>query len=531
MRIRNLAIKQANFGGTFSLFGKALIGVVFAINLIAWHKILLSRYGLIDDHEIAKFKSDYSRFGFWDAHYLNSDFANWHHTPRFRPVNYFFRYAEATITNFNPTYQYGIKLGILLLNLIICYYILLEIRGLFTTNRIQLKTEGVIFTSIFLSISFIPEWVAVVGRLAPAEITAVPCALIMLLCAIKLIKNFNRKLTWFVFLTAQIGLIGSKEDSMFWVLLPIFVFLNSFMLKKSENRKFVISAIVISNVFTIFVLYVLYRGTGGFRVDYYGAEHKPSDLITSVFLIFQWPAIWFSALVILWMILQKTTGLNLRRENHFLFVFLFLAIVFQVAIYVSRGATERYILLPKILSYFILYTTLILLVEVWRKSQTPRKNLNALITGITLITTLGLSVQNVFIGTYKFEQYAQQVYASTNEFQTQLDRVLTHPNQEVLFFAQNPVDSFERTYSWIKFLKAERDDLKFFLNTEFMEDVHINVNPQLGIQLREFALKGNMGWNLDPAFKSTGRTLPSCIFLRFQPNVVPKICKNWVVSP
>ncbi len=523
--------KQQKHRTPFSLYGKILLGSIFIINLIAWHKILLSKYGLIDDHEIAKFEVDYEKFGFWQSFYQNSDFANWSNTPRFRPLNFLFRFSEATVTSFNPMYQYGIKLGIFFFNITICYYILLELRRLLTNRRIQIKTDGVILTSVMLSFSFIPEWVAVVGRLAPAEITAVPFALVMLLCALRLMNNSSRQITWLIFLTAQVGLIGSKEDSMFWVLLPIFVFFNLYLRKKIEKRKYVVFGIILSNIFTISILAILYRGTNGFRIDYYGAEHKPNDVIESLFLVFHWPPIWLSALVIAWVFFHKDRWIILRPETNFIMGFLFFAIVFQVAIYVSRGATERYILLPKILSCFILYIALLLLVEMLQISQNSKVRVKGMIVGVTLLLTLGSSLQSTLVGLHKFNQYAEQVYLSTNEFQKQVNQVLLLSNQDVLFFAQNPVDSFERTYSWIKFLNAGKDDLRFYLNTQFMDEKNYEVNPPLGKQLREFAISGNSAWDLEPEFRSKNHFSPVCVFLRFEPDAVPKVCRNLVISP
>ena len=461
------------------------IGISFlCFYTLVWHNNLFSLFSIIDDHIIIYLVGKDNIFTFKDIFkYLNfmGDFSINKDTfsGRFRPSFQLIRMFEIFLFDANVFLYQLLRFITFYSFLLIIIFLILKYNGYFYG-----------FLIILTSLSF-QFWSDIFTRIITSEFYVIFGLTFFIPTCYKIKKyiegNHNNKLKIFLFsllyLSSGLIVIGSKENFIFLIIIPIYFLYLSY--KKSKFDLSVIFSNIILILFSLLTVFILLNHFIFSESDISGFGSFEYILFIKIFykftkiLLFKWG--FFYTLIILFFTLiypkSRKTILSSKFKikkiirSYFPFLtLLMILLIFQLIFYTGQLPTGNRYDFPS-LFFFILFCT-------WQikflKSYLEIFNWNAkIINNIILSYLILLLFFTNPIHIYKHYQNSSKHFERTLQFNNSINQIVSyaekHPQKDIIINTFNVWD-YELISSVNKYLKYNNLNNKTYLKVFFKKN-------------------------------------------------------------
>lgn len=443
------------------------IAILFTAILVyfIFGKILLEKWGAIDDHEIMNFIGPGDRLLFQDffARLSQTEVAHFGDSTRFRPTYYFLHLVECIMWGKNPMLWYAARLVLLIVSLSLFWILLTPV------------SDWIIAGSLSAYLLTFPLWTDIFARLGPSETYAVLGLPLYVLGTLWIIQSkkhciYKRLLTGMTFLVGSILCYGSKENFLILIIPSFYIAYLAF-----KKRNFVYFGFVsVSILFSLYIGSSLMITFAKTTSDVYANPVSPISRMTTIIQMLlknNYVLVPILCLIFITILLQ---GLHFFRgfskEHHKAILIasfwvggLFILYIFQLYFYNGAWPTGMRYDFPG-----ILYIPILIVILYWLTRKLIIGSAFQEIKELSLKTSLiiGLLLVIFFKGYSNTIETIQNNVQNTNGFTQQIERfakILNENENYALVLESGNVWDYEFIFSYQRFLDAYQVKNKFFL--------------------------------------------------------------------
>lgn len=438
---------------------------------------------------------------------LNANLDIYGESSRFTPIGWVITGLKNQLFQDESSYWYSFNLILILFSYVAAFSVVHKIQINFQVNRNIASIVSLVF-ALYLCLN--PGIHDSFDRLGTPESITFTLSIVLLSTLANSILSQHTICYWVISNVVFIGLVGTKENTIFY--LPYMFFVGALLWGKSVKRNIVIP-LLLSFSFTIWVI-------GGFlpyllssNQDVYGNDRSANGLRNVFFQSLESSYVKPGMVLTIFAIFLILTLHIQKRVKRQLIIGLFMLQIIVVSnfMYFNGNIQANY----RIIFYFCFWLLLLSVYTIFLMYVHQRqKNSNIYPKALVGIAIIAMG----FIPTYSSEMLIKIKSRAdiTRSFQDDIDRVAQNlssvvkkgAKNQVLIYVNNGFD-FESVRATIVYLKNKSVQADYFL--KFTNKEEFGFPLSLRAELMRFAKEGNQEWNISSNEVFSLDRLPSVI--------------------